>query len=148
MGAVHGTAFLLIHHLCKRDAGSLKGAELMEWLIRGSGVRALVNQTDVRLAMAPISGGVLLRGHLRTHGEVGPFYLRRVRNESGEPVGYEQGIDDPVLAKLPEWFSFKQARMCYGKSDDSANRWLKKLIERGLVQKAGRAYRKLPMLRK
>lgn len=145
MAAENGTSFLLIHHLRKRGGGAnLENAELMDWLVRAAGVRALVNQSDVRLAVAPVRDGLVLRGHFRTHGEVGPYYLRRVRDEAGVPMGYERGIDDLVLSKLPEEFSFKEARLCYGRQNQATIEWLDALIARGFVERIKRGkYRKV-----
>jgi hypothetical protein len=51
--ARHGTAFLLIHHVRKhrtpghaRSPVSLEEGEVMDWLLRTAGVRALINQMD------------------------------------------------------------------------------------------------------
>jgi len=44
-----GTAFLLVHHIRKTQEGDVKildNADLMEWLLRAAGPRALINQTD------------------------------------------------------------------------------------------------------
>ncbi len=159
--AEHGTAFLLIHHVRKPKPlghsgapAGLEESEVMDWLLRTSGVRALINQTDVRLALARRSGsvggeenGLILRGHFRTRGEVGPFLLRRKRADGdGEPLGYDRFTAHPALlenagqeaffARLPEAFSFKDARLLWGKSHESAHLLIHKMMRLGLVCRA------------
>ncbi len=164
--AEHGTAFLLIHHVRKRaplgPAGAavgpagLEDGDVMDWLRRASGVRALINQTDVRLALAPRSRSqaaeettLILRGHFRTRGEVGPFLLRRKRSDrDGEPLGYERfaahaGLlenaeQEAFFARLPEAFSFKDARLLWGKSHDSTHLLVHKMMRLGLACRTGR----------
>jgi hypothetical protein len=159
--ASYGTAFLLIHHVRKqqpmgrfgRPAG-LEEGDVMDWLLRASGVRALINQTDVRLALArrgrsagAEEAGLVLRGHFRSRGEVGPFLLRRKRSDGdGEPLGYERfaahaGLLDneeqeAFFARLPEKFSFKDVRLGWGKSHDSAHFLIHKMMRLGLVRRA------------
>jgi hypothetical protein len=129
----------------------------MDWLVRASGIRALVNQTDIRLAIAcrarsGLSGGrksgdpqLILRGHARAHGEIGLFLLRRVWDDHGEPLGYERimGIvEDPehaqVFAALPETFSFKEARGITGKQCEATFQFIHKMMGLGLMRKVAR----------
>jgi hypothetical protein len=179
--ARHGTAFLLIHHIRKhrtpgqarqaRSPVSLEEGEVMDWLLRSAGVRALINQMDVRLAVSRRSasrrnlsgerasavqgtaGGeeeLILRGHYRTRGEVGPFVLRRKRSDGdGEPLGYElatvalslenvplENVEQRAFfERLPEEFSFKEARVLYGKSHEAANILIRKMMSLGIVRK-------------
>jgi hypothetical protein len=192
--AKHGTAFLFIHHVRKHHAAShgrspvsLEEGDVMDWLLRAAGVRAIVNQMDVRLALSSQSSSLqspsgqrhlahaplahqpesmskddarlILRGHFRTRGEVGPFLLRRKHAGSqskGEPLGYERYTVDPatlrdtlraqeqeVFAHLPETFSFKDARLLYGKVYESTNVLIHKMMRLGLVSKTARGqYRK------
>ncbi len=175
--AQHGTAFLFIHHVRKHHASShsrspisLEEGDVMDWLLRAAGVRAIVNQMDVRLALSVQShfgrskftskdeARLILRGHFRTRGEVGPFQLRRKRAK-GEPLGYER-VDPAILrdtlrdmlrdkeqevfAHLPETFSFKDARLLYGKAYQSANVLIHKMMRLGLVAKTAHGqYRKV-----
>ena len=171
IAAESGTAFLLIHHVRKQAAGrfrlsgELEDSEVMEWLLRTAGVRALINQTDVRLALAPRrraapsrrspppdspadgeEAGLVLRGHFRTRGEVGPFLLRRKRADGdGEPLGYERFAAEAALlgnpehedlfARLPEEFSFKDLRLLWGKSHESARELIHKMMRLGLARR-------------
>jgi hypothetical protein len=182
--AQHGTAFLLIHHVRKHHAAShsrspvsLEEGDVMDWLLRAAGVRAIVNQMDVRLALS-LQGQrragskakgefrsrddapLILRGHFRARGEVGPFLLRRKR-AGDEPLGYERYTVDPAVVRdvsrdtlrkeeqevfthLLETFSFKDARLLHGKGYQSTNVLIHKMIRLGLVCKTGRGqYRKV-----
>ncbi len=151
-----GTAFLFIHHLRKGRAGtsqaSLEESGLMDWLSRAAGVRALINQTDVRLAVSPAQDNLVMRGYFRTRGEIGPFYLRRVPSESGDansgnPIGYARTSAPPptldlpdqaaAFLRLPASFSFKDARIAYGRQDPATNLFLQKLVRLGLVNRDG-----------
>jgi hypothetical protein len=181
--ARHGTAFLLIHHVRKhptpgearqarqaRSPVSLEEGEVMDWLLRTAGARALINQMDVRLAVARrnlardqprerasgVEGTVggkkeelILRGHYRTRGEVGPFVLRRKRSDGdGEPLGYElvtaatgplENVEQRAFfERLPDQFSFKEARVLYGRSHEAANTLIQKMIILGMVRRTAR----------
>jgi hypothetical protein len=185
IAARHGTAFLLIHHVRKdrapghvRSPVSLEEGEVMDWLLGTAGVRALINQMDVRLAVARrnlsrdqprerasavqgtgwgtgggTAGGMeelILRGHYRTRGEVGPFVLRRKRSDGdGEPLGYElvtaalsrenvplEKVDQrDFFERLPDVFSFKEAKVLYGKSHEAAHTLIRKMTNLGIVRK-------------
>ncbi len=140
------TAVLLIHHL--RKDGARDGRNIFDWLLRTSGARALVNQTDVRLALVPAKdteADVILHGHYRTRGEIGPYLLRRWHDGDGEPLGYERVTAGPALLqnadyeavfeRLPASFSFKEARMIYGRQDSATSLFLQKLVRVGLLHK-------------
>jgi len=101
IAASRGTAFLLVHHVRKHQllGTGLEDGHALDWLRRAAGVRALVNQTDVRLALARRApdkvrtegaADLVLSGHFRTRGDVGPFLIRRIWDADGEPVGYER----------------------------------------------------------
>jgi KaiC/GvpD/RAD55 family RecA-like ATPase len=156
-----GTAFLLIHHVRKqrmRDGtGSFRGLEdgaAMDWLLQTAGARALINQTDVRLAVAPPARrdndaiALLLRGHSRTRGEIGPYLLRRVLDNAGEPSGYERLApttsllksveQEAIFLQLPESFAFGDALRITGGHPQTASRLLHDLARLGLVRKVAR----------
>lgn len=156
-----GASLLLVHHLRKQRAGrplDIEEGHALDWLLQTAGARALINQTDVRLALAPRkeSGAeetLVLRGHYRTRGEVGPFLLRRRWDAAGEPLGYERFRADPrvlenaeqeaVYQRLPESFPFREACRLYGRQSESTNQFLRKLMQFGLLRKASRGqYRK------
>jgi KaiC/GvpD/RAD55 family RecA-like ATPase len=156
----HGTAVLLVHHVRKHgvlNRASLEEGHVLDWLLRSAGTRALINQTDVRLAAAlPAngSGDLVLRGHCRTRGEIGPFVIARKWDDIGEPTGYDRVeatltmLDnleqESAFLALGESFHFKEARMVYGKRSQATTLFLAKLIRLGLAQKIVRGqYRKV-----
>jgi len=157
-----GTALLLIHHVRKqrmRDSGGsiscLDEGAAMDWLLQTAGARALINQTDVRLAIAPPKSArendaiaLLLRGHSRTRGEIGPYLLRRVLDSNGDPSGYERleatasllksAEQERIFQNLPESFCFTDALRITGKHDQVINRLLHDLVRLGLIRKVAR----------
>ncbi len=166
-----GASLLLVHHVRKQTTHrplDIEQGQALDWLLGTAGARALINQTDVRLALAARSEPartngprnesgeevtLVLRGHYRTRGEVGPFLLRRRWDADGEPLGYERLRSDPsmlenpeqqaVYQRLPESFRFNEACRLYGRQSESTIRFLRKLIELGLVRKVARGqYRK------
>ena len=75
---------------------------------------------------------MILRGHYRTRGEVGPFVLRRKRSDGdGEPLGYDlvtvataplENVEQRAFfERLPNEFSFQEAKVLYGKSHEAAH---------------------------
>jgi len=160
IAALRGTAVLLVHHVRKsqnRTLAALEDAPAIEWLTRSAGARALINQTDVRLAIAPPSrpseADLILRAHYRTHGELGPFFIRRCYDAAENVSGYERMENGPAIignpeqeeafAKLPESFAFGQAREIYGKQNEATTKFLHKMIRLGLLRKTGHGhYRK------
>jgi hypothetical protein len=161
LAAEYRTAFLMIHHVRRvrvRKTPKLEETPAMEWLLQAAGASALINQTDVRLAIAPASReGVtlILRGRYRMRGEVGPYLIRRLWDESGVASGYERithssYLEDPrqeaAYQALPEQFWFREARRIYGRHDEATNQLLHNLMRLGLVRKVGRGqYQKCPM---
>ena len=100
------TAFLLVHHTRKpneQDTSALEDTSAIRWLNQACGARALINQTDLRLALdrnvGALSGGIssvteemalVMRGHVRIRGDSGPIHLGRVYDGStGEERGYQ-----------------------------------------------------------
>ena len=74
----------------------------MTWLNMACGARALINQSDVRIAFDVSAGarrvaadlrkggsgedvGLVVKGFERLRGEFGPLYLARDCNDEGEP---------------------------------------------------------------
>lgn len=122
-------AFLVLHHLKKpadqngiASHPALSEAEsVIEWLNQASGGRALINHSDVRWGIDSMPGKpdlIVMRGYERVHGELGPIYVTRSCDETGEPLGYDRASGIDLLAKdedrglfrrLPDVFPFKEA---------------------------------------
>jgi hypothetical protein len=149
-------AILLLHHIKKPMAddppSSLEITPVLEWLQQASGARALVNQTNTRIAFdSPGSfshasdAALVVKSFVKMRGESGPFYLERVLDD-GEAVGYRRIVGAQLLGnkeqedafrKLPDppkQFTFKEAKFAYGKTDNPTRQWLKKCEAAGLVR--------------
>jgi hypothetical protein len=163
----YNVAFLIIHHIRKPDEkfgqDALEDVPVMTWLQKASGARALINQSDVRIAFDSTPGlrrlgqlkgsakaasddiGLVMKGFGRVRGEFGPVFLRRVVDEEGAPKGYVElsGLEllfnpehEEIFRKLPDSFSFKQAKQAYGKQDQATHDWLRKLQRIGALKHA------------
>jgi hypothetical protein len=162
----HGAAFLLIHHIRKPGedgAPSLENERVMTWLNMACGARALINQSDVRMAFDISAGarrvaaerskngageevGLVVKGFARLRGEFGPLFLTRDCNEEGEPLGYRRmtgvellfNIDQQAMfAKLPQEFQFKEAKRIYGRQDQATRDFLQKCERVGVLKRCG-----------
>lgn len=158
----YGSSFMQVHHLRKPGENSF-GRRLDEetrvpnWLLEMEGARALVNQTDVRVAVAEGDGkpaALNVKWSRRVHGDSPLILLERVFHQ-GDPVGYRQltGVgylsesQRQALAKLPDSpaeFSFKDAKEALGGADNRTGEFLNKGKQHGIIEKLGRnRYRKL-----
>jgi hypothetical protein len=157
-------AVFLLHHT--RKAGNnpvpaLEDTPTGEWLEQASGARALVNLTNTRFAFAAPDGrrgyadetALIMKLMVKVRGESAPFYLKRVLDADGEPLGYERLtglslISNPAIGQayrdLPHQFRFSEAKRAFNLTDDPTNKWLAKLAAVGVLEKAGRGlYRKI-----
>jgi hypothetical protein len=152
------TAFLFIHHIKKQSNGSgflnpgpsIEGDSILQWLNQACGARALVNQTDFRIGIdqsTKNNASLVVRGHIRIRGEFGPFYLERTLDEDQEPIGFTRlsGVElldnkdqHTAFDKLPPSFSFKEAKVIYGRRDQATTDFLKKCALLGIVSKVGK----------
>jgi hypothetical protein len=160
LGRQTGTAFLIIHHP-KKPSGDygppkLDRDNVMEWFNQASGAKALISQTDTRIAIESTTKGdaalVMVWNH-KVRGVTGPVFLTRVLDEDDEPIGYDRLAGSVALLpkdqqdpfeKLPSTFSFTQARHAYGKGGEATIGFLRKCIGLGLLEKVGKLYRKVP----
>lgn len=161
-----GSSFLASHHRKKiSDNGfstppSLENGNIRSWFVQARGAGALINSSDVRLAIdEPKSQrgnnndpALVIRGFSRVRGEIPSTYLARVRDDDGEPLGYERLSGASLLfnaeqaetfSKLPAQFRFKNAQMVYGKGAQATTDFLNKCINVGLIRKTERGYEKL-----
>lgn len=148
-------AVLLLHHIRKSREEfkkSLEDTTTLEWLEQASGARALINQTNTRIAFDRAGkrgddAAFVMKHFVKLKGESGPSYLERVLNDDGEAIGYRTivGVDllgnpeqEAAFPRLPKQFRFREAVGIYGKTDDPTSKWLKKCIALGLVRQVGR----------
>lgn len=169
-------AFVLIHHIKKPDErfgqDALEDApNVITWLLKASGARALVNQSDVRIAMDSTPGmgrmglpkgaaknasediGLVVKGFTRLRGEFGPEYLARERDDDGAPLGYRKlsGLEllfnpeqQSAFQRLPDRFAFKEAKAAYQRTDQPTTDFLQKCIRVGILWKPAKGvYEKL-----
>ena len=153
-----GASFLIVHHTKKPSESSnpnhknpnLEIDPVLQWMNQACGARGLVNQSDVRLGVAgstKTNVALVLRGHVRINGEVGPFYLERVFDDDEQPIGYRrlagvEFLDNPTqqaaFGKLPGAFSFKEAKTIYGRRDQATIDFLMKCDRAGILRKVAK----------
>ena len=150
----YGVAILAIHHLRKPGENGVPLLDnddtgLILWLKQTAGHSSIINQSHTRIAVDSPDGrkkldaALILRWHRRVKGECGPLYLERVYDASGEPLGYQRlsnvsllgkADQEDAFRKLPNQFSFKEAKEVYSRSDDPTRKWLQKCVSLGLVR--------------
>lgn len=162
----YGVVFLIVHHLKKPQEKRgedilhptrLDNASVVTWLLAMEGARALVNQTDVRIAVeAGDSDPVALKvkWNRRVHGDSSLVLFERAFDESGDALGYAHLVGVHLLSKdrqkafgiLPDEFSFTQAMKALDKKAEMTSRFLRECVELGLTKKLrkGNGYQKLP----
>ena len=152
-----GVSFLLIHHIKKQDKKGFLDARAnletdppLQWLNMACGARGLVNQSDVRLGVdkpSNVNACLVIRGHVRIAGEVGPFYLERIFNDDEQAIGYRrlEGVEflnnkdqQDAFDKLPLVFTFKEAKATYGRKDQATVGFLQKCERLGILRKPGK----------
>jgi hypothetical protein len=157
-------SILLVHHIKKQDQKGFLDAKAnletdppIQWLNLACGARALVNQSDVRIGVDRTSKGnaaLVLRGHVRITGEFGPIYLERVYDDNEQPIGYWKlsGIEfldnkeqQAAFEALAAGFSFKEAKLTYGRQNQATIDFLNKCIRAGILFRATKGwYEKVP----
>jgi AAA domain len=156
-------AWMFIHHLRKQNK-SLKGAErpdlfntdlpVTDWLQEGAGFLALINQSFTRIGFAKPkkeqNSELGLRASVKGRGEVGPLFLDREYDESGEPIGYKRlfgsdlltDADRKLLKLLPanEPLPFgKVLDICGGNTKRPfVGKFLHRCIDAGVVKTGGK----------
>jgi AAA domain len=149
-----GLSVLILHHIRKDNPNapqaSLNDSEIMDWLQRAAGARALINQTNVRFGIDSHKVGdaeLILKGHYKLRGPFGPIQIARVYDDEGEPIGYRKltGVgllpseQRDVFGKLPDEFKFSQAVKASGKGPKTVAEWLRGWRSAGVVTKFGEA---------
>ena len=154
-----GTTIFGVHNLRKPSDNPrskpdpLETANLRRWFDQARGPRVLINGSDVRLGVdephsksLPQEVAIVMRGFERVRGEIPLFYLARVLDEDGEPLGYRKVTGASLLpetqreafTKLPDTFRFKEAKRIYERNDQPTTDFLKKCISLGLLNHAYR----------
>lgn len=160
----HECTFLIVHHLRKpgRDTPSpdLESCNAVTWLQEMEGARALVNQTDVRIAIAEGDqnpAALKIKWARRVKGDSPVVLVERMFSEDGEPIGYQQLTGARLLTKekhevydaLPEVFSTGEAKAVrrerkLGDGNDPTNKFLAECRHLRIVENLGRGrWRKL-----
>ncbi len=155
----YGVCFLLVHHLRKpKEHGvrSLLGdVKVSDWLLEMEGARALVNQTDVRVALEEGDGeptALKMKWSRRVYGDSPLTLLERVRDGDGEPAGYRHLTGIGLLSeerraafeKLGTEFHYTDAKRALGRGDASTVNFLKECIHVSIVEKVRKGhYRKI-----
>ena len=132
--------------------GQLQKARLLPRAARLERPLAVARPSATLLRKTP-SVSLVMRGHVRARGEVGPYLLGQTWDDDGEALGLTRIEATPSLLESPEQeeafgrlaaeFTFKEARLCYGKLHEATTKFLHKLIRLGLLRKVGRGqYRK------
>ena len=152
----HAVGVLAVHHVRKPGTEGVPSLDdddtvLMEWLNQASGHRSIINHSDTRIAAGlprrVPDAAMVLRWHRRMKGEAGTLYVERVLDDEGGDLGYDVMTGAALIGnadqreafkKLPEKFSFKEAKQIYARSDDPTRKWLLKCQAAGLVVQAGR----------
>ncbi len=154
------SSVLGIHHLRRVSGEAANQIPTLEtdprrWIqMMCRGAQAMVNGSDVRLGfdyarsqVASDRDALILAGFRRVRGQVGPIYVERVVGEDGEPCGYERIVgchllgnpeQEGAFGRLPERFTFKEAKSTYAKTDNPTSQWLKKCEAFGLIRKPRR----------
>jgi hypothetical protein len=160
----YGCSFILVHHLKKPNRAregyliesDLQSLPVATWMVEMEGPRAFVNQTDVRIAVDRArhdDAALAIKWSRRVHGDSSIVMLQRVFDDDGEPAGYRHMTGVELLsldrrqawANLPTEFSFKEAKVTLGRSDDPTNKFLHECIQLELLEKVARGrYRKIP----
>jgi hypothetical protein len=155
----HHCVILFIHHLRKPDKTSgvpdLVECNVTTWLLETEGARALVNQTDVRIAVAEGDfnpAAMKLKWSRRVYGDSPPYLLERMFDGEDEPAGYRKlagagwlSLDRRLaFERLPNEFGTKEAKAALQRSADPTNKFLKECIHLGILEKLTKGrYRKL-----
>lgn len=151
-------AVLYLHHINKpREndpiTGSLADNDVMYWLNKASGARALINQSNARIGIDAAEGSVVknaalvMKWFVKVQGESANIYIERVIGEDGGPIGYRRITGAALLgntdqqnafANLPARFTFKEAMRIYDKTAKPTRDWLLKCVGAGILRQPER----------
>lgn len=147
--------FLVIHHIRKSSedpnaSTPLFSTDIMKWLERASGARALITQSNFRIGFDQHNVGEaerVIKGHCKLIGQFGPMLIARVYDDEGEAIGWKKlsGVeliptDDGQRDKfvsLPDEFTFKHVEPKAGNPKKAAA-WLQAWAGFGVIVKVGK----------
>ena len=149
-------SFLLIHHIRKSSddpafSAPLFDTDIMKWLERASGARALINQSNFRIGFDQHNVGEaerVIKGHCKLTGPFGPILIARAYDhEDGEAIGWRRLSGVQLISQadgqrdafvtLPDEFTFTQVEAKAG-NPKKANAWLQAWIGFGVIVKNGK----------
>lgn len=156
--AKYNTAVAYFHHMRKEstredEARPFLGdpnVRVMDWMRYAAGAGALANQADMRIGFDEGSGEteLLVRGHRRGAGEIGPFHLGRRKDDAGDDVCYFLRTGEQLLSQqhrsflllLPagEELTFAQILARLGRTPVQTSRFLKAAVLSGLLRRKGK----------
>jgi hypothetical protein len=169
----NSTTASMVHHI--RKLPTYQGAttpDLVEdvrgWFQQARGPRQLINGADIRIGIdkcgradmlteldgRSVEVALALAGFGRLRGNIEPMYVGRVLGEDDKPMGHEQLRGASLLfnsdrqtayERLPESFTFTQAKQAYGRGPQATIDFLSKCQNIGILHKEGRQYRKVKM---
>jgi hypothetical protein len=152
-----GCSPLVSHHRKKpndkRAVPRLERTPIHNWFMDARGATALINGSDIRIAVdRPVPRkaanqkdevAMVLGGFGRVRGEFPLVHLTRVRDKSGQPLGYRclggAGLlrnphQERAYEQLPNRFRFMEAKRVYGKGSQATSDWLNRCIEVGILR--------------
>jgi len=165
------TTITLVHHLRKPSNRPDVYTPDLEtdtrgWFLETRGPRQLINGTDVRIGIdkcrradnateldgRSIEVALVLAGFGRLGGTIEPMYVGRILGEDDKPTGYAKLSGKNLLFnqnqqvafdKLPDSFTFKQAKQIYGRGPQATIDFLNKCQSAGILRKEGKLYKKV-----
>ena len=153
----HGACFVIVHHVRKpKDARphyDLNSGRVSEWMLEMEGPRALVNQTDVRIALEQGNGepaALSMKWSRRVYGDSPLVLLERVFDDDGEPAGYRHLTEVALLKddrraafeKLPKDFRYTDAKHALNRGDASTVSFLSDCVQAGVAVKVKKGHYK------
>lgn len=150
-----GGTWVTMHHRRKPDAAHPISLEESprEWLLEASGTRTLINQSHTRIgidmAKGHTSDRLALHGQIRHKGLMAaPFYIERVYDAAGDPIGYQPltGLShlseewQTAYKALPHASTYADVKKALGtKGESTVQRFLEQATNYGLLKEEGRA---------
>lgn len=131
----------------------LNSGKVSEWMLEMEGPRALVNQTDVRIALEQGNGepaALRMKWSRRVYGDSPLTLLERVFDDDGKPAGYRQATGINLLSperraafeKLAAEFRYTDAKQALHRGAASTVNFLTECVQLGIAVPVEKRYRK------